>query len=245
MLSHTCHSCGINLTRIAAPREPIYGWTVVVCPECRAACVRRSDGHRLIPRAVARQIVLVRATIASLAALLVAVLLTVAAGGMITSAAREIREPVWRMLLVAIGMGDPGLREMWASSDGLVFLVIGVIMAAIAGSVMFTLLPRGRRWWLVPGLLLLAAALVAIPVVIESIEKLMEPGSDMRQVIDPTQLARRHRDELRLLGGLAVAAAFTPLGLLLSTALLRSHARLASLRFRRRRRRLRAWRQRT
>lgn len=245
MLSHSCHSCGVNLTGIAAPREPIYGWPVVVCPKCHAACVRRSDGHRLIPRALARQIVLVRATIASLAALLVAVLLTVAAGGMITAAAREIREPVWRMLPVAIGLGDPDLRDAWASSDGLVFLVVGIIMSGIAGAVMFTLLPRGRRWWQVPGLLLIAAALVAIPVFVESIEKLMEPGSSMSQVFDPTQLARRHREELRLLGGLTAAAAFTPLGLLLSAALMRSRARLARLRFRRRRRRLRAWRQRT
>lgn len=199
----------------------------------------------MIPRELARQILLARSTIAMLAALAISVLLAIAAAGMIASAAREIRTSVWGMLQVAIGQGDPARQDAWASGEALIFFVIGVILAVIAGALMFAVAPRGRRWWLIPAMLLLAGVLVLVPAFVSIVERLATSDAAFSTVFDRTQLVQRHRQEILVLSGLVVAAAIMPLGLLPSAALARSRNRLANLRFRRRRRRLRAWRQRT
>lgn len=198
----------------------------------------------MISRATARQWALVRTTIFTLVGLALSLLLTIGAASMIASAAHEIRQPVWSMLGVAVGLGDPDLRDAWSSGDGLVLLVFGLLMAGVAGAAMFILLPRGRRLWLVPALLLVAGVLVLVPAGVELIERLMDQGASTRDVLSRTQIIRRHREESRILTGLLVAAAAMPLGIVPATAMSRSRGRLANFRFRRRRRRLRAWRQR-
>lgn len=40
-IAHTCAECGFDLTRTAAPIDPVYGLPIVVCPKCQAAVVRR------------------------------------------------------------------------------------------------------------------------------------------------------------------------------------------------------------
>jgi len=40
-IAHACHTCGHLLTHVQARWDEGLGLPVVVCPECRAACVRR------------------------------------------------------------------------------------------------------------------------------------------------------------------------------------------------------------
>jgi len=42
-VSHICLSCGMDLARVRAAREPHYDLPLVVCPECSAAVVRRKE----------------------------------------------------------------------------------------------------------------------------------------------------------------------------------------------------------
>jgi hypothetical protein len=47
--SHICIGCGIELCRIPAPPDPVYGLPICTCPNCGTSVVRRKHRMRRVP----------------------------------------------------------------------------------------------------------------------------------------------------------------------------------------------------
>lgn len=143
LANHPCASCGLELRRIAAPPDPVYGLPVVVCPRCGAAVVRRK--HRTRPRSARLRL---WRTLSALLTRAVAALIVTAAMlpvvGLVSDAGTE---PTLGAALdrIAGPLADPRSSE----SDRTGFIVMWVVLlglGALGGTLASLLLPHLRAW---------------------------------------------------------------------------------------------------
>jgi hypothetical protein len=241
LLSHTCANCGLSLTRIPAPLDPVYGLPVVVCPECRAACVRRSDGHRAVPRWLSRLDAAARAMVFSTVGLLAACSAFIAASSMIATSARRAGL-TGRTLASLIGSAwtrDDRYHE-WISGDGPILLIVGLAFGAGLGVYLTAALPHVRRRVFVPVFAACALTMLMIPALVETLERVVS-AIDRGRELDWSML--RIRGESRILSAAPVAALAMLAGVPLGRRVRRSAEALRNIRWRRLRRRVRARRQ--
>jgi hypothetical protein len=141
LASHPCASCGLELRRIPAPPDPVYGLPVVVCPRCGAAVVRRK--HRTMPRAT--RLRCCRVAGALLTRAVAALIVTAAMLPLVGLVSEAATQPTLGHALARIAgpLADPRSSEsdrtwfvvMWASLLGL---------GALGGTLSSLLLPHLR-----------------------------------------------------------------------------------------------------
>lgn len=239
-IAHTCTSCGLSLTRIAAPLDPIYRLPLVICPECRAPSVRASDGHRAVPRALNRIRLAITTAVSNI---LWTIIAAAACAGFNIAMAEDLDRSgmtAWSCLgmLAHVIPSNDGFAG-WIEDDGSVKLIAWVCLNVVTGAFLAGALPHLRRRVFVPLFVALVSLLLFVPDTINLIHALSDGATEQLQ---RPLLANRFRE---VLGGIRIlpAAALTalagiPLGLRLSrsAAAVRTRAR-RRLRARTRRRR--------
>lgn len=244
-LAHTCTSCGLDLSRIAAPLDPIYRLPIVVCPECRAAVVRRSDGHRWLSRDRNRTLLAVRNLLGVPVSWLLIVGLVLTPALLTSDLLRHAKLGAWFAAGQLIHITDRDDRyAMWSDDLG-PFLLVCVGAAGAAGCVYAMLvLPHLRRRVVVP--LFVCSVLLALflPGTIEWGVRWIDSAIDGRSVRPfRRQFRRQFREELGALEVLTIAAVAAPLGIPLAHRIRRMAERVGHRRQRKLRKRLRKRRQ--
>jgi hypothetical protein len=214
-IAHACTSCGPSLAGIPAPLDPVYHLPIVVCPECHAAAVRWSDGHRLMPRTLNR-IRLAIATAMNNTAWPVIAAIAVAVGTILMADDLGRRQlSVWRLLgmFTYILPRDDRLDD-WYQSDGPISLVIWLCISTLAGAFLTGGLPHLRRRVFVPVFIVMVVVFLFVPGTGELLDQLAN-GRMRGLAID--RLSTHYRHELRALAALPasglVALVGIPIGL--------------------------------
>jgi hypothetical protein len=148
-IEHSCHACGHALGRIPALPDPLYGLKIVVCPECRIACVRRPDpvanGWRFAHR-------LRRSLCAGFSRLAVAGIFIGGTLGISSQVADSLRGLDLTRLSNPFG-GAPTLAafiDRWIEGDGQIIVVMWLVWSIALGIAASAILPHLRRFtvWL-------------------------------------------------------------------------------------------------
>lgn len=149
-LAHICPCCGINLERIRASPDGVYGLPVVVCPGCQAAWVRRRHPQWAWWRGCVRGITGVRK-------LMVRVVVVLGMSGLCAGLAHSGSFELSRPTQAAL-RGDFLPLIDWFSGDGQGALVVSMLgLVTLIGLVLRVLLDHWSRW----ALMVLWAGLVA------------------------------------------------------------------------------------
>lgn len=146
-LAHSCASCGCDLSRVAAPLDPVYGLPVVVCPRCGEACARNSQAGRVLPRRWSQA---ARGGAKILTAVLMLALMSGMAAGACAAASElmlEAETTPWRVLLGAarISQDDEGYQA-FKENGGLLALGVLASLGLVAGVYLMVAMPRVKRW---------------------------------------------------------------------------------------------------
>lgn len=230
-IAHTCPSCGLNLTRIPAPLDPIYRLPIVVCPGCREAIVRHADGHRAVPRAVSRTRLAIVTMIANALWTLIA---AIACAGISIGMAGGLRESglrVWPFLGMLVGVVPRDDRFAgWMDEHGTLNLLTWAGVNVLIGAFLAGALPHLRRRLFVPLFTALVILLMFIPDTIGLIESVAD--GQVEQLRTDT-LAIRFNEAINGLRLLPAAALPALAGIPIARRLTRS-AQIARARARRR-----------
>jgi hypothetical protein len=138
--SHICLSCGLDLARVRAVVEPVYGLSLVACPGCAAGAVRREDSVTAAWRTAVR-----------FASALGAMIFRLGAGAALMAASVGFvygAEAVSAELGVTV-LDLPGAAmEQAARRGGDAFAVLGVVAVWLGVEVgVGVLLTAGLRHW--------------------------------------------------------------------------------------------------
>lgn len=133
-LAHTCPTCGCELSRLAAPLDPVYRLPIVVCPGCREPSVRRSDGARAVPREASRVLQAAWRLVRRLAVLGVFSAGFVAAGIMLQTSLDMYRLPLFEAIEGLLVGQTEGRIGSWRGEFGTIALVIWLVIGAGAGA---------------------------------------------------------------------------------------------------------------
>ncbi len=226
-LAHTCPSCGQCLTLIPAPRDPIYQLPIVVCPGCRGACVRYADGHRAVPRAIARVRLAIFTAVANTLWTLIAAAVCAAVNVGMGSDLRGSGLKIWPFLAMLVGLAprDDAFTG-WIDDSGTMSLLTWAGVNVLIGAFLTAALPHLRRRVFVP---LFAAMVIVGPFVPDAVDLLVQVAEGQVGFFDAGSLAIRFRDALSGLGmfpaGAIVALAGIPLGRRLSRSAASTRAR--------------------
>ncbi|MFN7020990.1 MAG: hypothetical protein ACK4WH_06645 [Phycisphaerales bacterium] len=167
-IAHTCFSCGYELSRIAAPLDPVYRLPIVVCPGCQTPTVRRADGARAIPREMRLRTHAARKLVESLA-----LLVTFSAGlvGMCFALQATLDDHRVPFSQAILGLFSPEIdtpSARWRNDVGLIALIAWLVFGMGAGAYLVAASPARRRWRIVAlwaivaaGTVFLSAAVVA------------------------------------------------------------------------------------
>jgi hypothetical protein len=210
-LAHTCSNCGRNLAGIPAPLDPHYRLPIVVCPACRVAVVRWSDGHRPLPRAVARaRTAVVLAVSNTLWFLLAAAAFTMTS----YSLAVELRRTnlgIWSLLGMLARVRERGIDfDHWVGRDGPTLLVTWFCVAALTGAYLAGALGHVRRPRLVAAFALLVGLFLVLP---DTVQIFLDLLYRSHQVAFDAGLLGRYRECAWTLPVLLAAAVVAPIGI--------------------------------
>jgi hypothetical protein len=213
--AHTCASCGLSLAHLPAPLDPHYRLPIVVCPECRTACTRRSDAHRLIPRAVNLARI---ALITALANTLWLILAAAAVAGSSYGLASDLRRPrldIWSLLGMVTHLHTRDARfDEWSRNEGQITLVAWFCVSILAGAFAAAAYPHLRRRVFVPFLAALVVICLFVPGLLEYLSRLNNPNRspDLSLATLGRHLSREIRTLPVLPATFLVAALGVPIG---------------------------------
>lgn len=224
-IEHSCHCCAAPLTKVRALPEPIYGLVVVVCPECRAAVVRRK--HPLA--ALWRSTLHARNTMIALASRgVLAWIMVLGTFACATAFAQSINlmRPSEFVAGLWSGQGDLAMKA-WREDNGPLLLVVMIGWSVLMGTLLTAGLSHIRRRWTLWAMFA-AALLIAfwIPKAIDFVDRALSMGPQGSIWSGAFRLNIRDINTLITLAGMMCLAALgIPAGLRLRKALAGTPAR--------------------
>lgn len=143
-IAHGCRGCGEELARVCPQHDPALGLSVVVCPRCASADVRRR--HPLIAgRRTARRAVRAFTGMALRAfGFAIAVFGSVGMAFLLAETFHDAH-PVALLNHLTGSAPDPALMEIWWAAGGPAFLGILVVWAWASGAVLTAMFGHAAR----------------------------------------------------------------------------------------------------